>query len=383
MTKLRWHLLLGLALALTCAGVASTAAAQTDGGAEAESALAAVVEELNALERWFTKAEQRSAEIEQQIKSQDQAINRLIAESQASAVELAAVRTEVDTLRQEEQQLQSRSNEQRTAIVAHLQAAYRLSGDDFVKQLLNQRSSAEAERLMRYHGYFSAQRLQSMQRYKANLAQLTIISAALQSRLQEQTARAATLAEQSTALQAQRQERRQAFQALAQERLSKNDQQAALLADSERLRKLVNELRSQVSALDGKAFAAAKGKLPRPLRGETRHRFNDNRDGTNLRWRGVDLAGSVGDVVTAVFRGQVVFSDWLRGFGLITIVDHGDGYMTLYGHADALLKNPGDWVEGGEVLARAGNSGGGYQPGIYFELRNKGVVENPRLWLAK
>ena len=383
MTKLRWHLLLGLALALTCAGVASTAAAQTDGGAEAESALAAVVEELNALERWFTKAEQRSAEIEQQIKSQDQTINRLIAESQASAVELAAVRTEVDTLRQEEQQLQSRSNEQRTAIVAHLQAAYRLSGDDFVKQLLDQRSSAEAERLMRYHRYFSAQRLQSMQRYNANLAQLTIISGALQSRLQEQTARAATLAEQSTALQAQRQERRQAFQALAQERLSKNDQRAALLADSERLRKLVNELRSQVSALDGKAFAAAKGKLPWPLRGETRHRFNDNRDGTNLRWRGVDLAGSVGDVVTAVFRGQVVFSDWLRGFGLITIVDHGDGYMTLYGHADALLKNPGDWVEGGEVLARAGSSGGGYQPGIYFELRNKGVVENPRLWLAR
>jgi TolA-binding protein len=78
MTKLRWHLLLGLALALTCAGVASTAAAQTDGGAEAESALAAVVEELNALERWFTKAEQRSAEIEQQIKSQDQAIIRIV-----------------------------------------------------------------------------------------------------------------------------------------------------------------------------------------------------------------------------------------------------------------------------------------------------------------
>lgn len=383
MKRLRWYLLLGLGLALTWTSVATTAAAQTDSEEEAESALATVVAELNALERWFTAAEQRSAKIEQQIKSQDQAINRLMAQSQTSAKALAAVRTEVDTLRQEEQQLQNRSNEQRAAIIAHLQAAFRLSGDDFFKQLLNQRSSAEAERLMRYHGYFSEQRLQSMQRFKANLAQLTTISAALQSRLQEQTARAAVLAQQTTALQAQRQERRQAFRALAQERLSKNDQQAALLADSERLRKLVNELRSEVSALDGKAFAAAKGKLPRPLRGKTRHRFDDSRDGTNLRWRGIDLAGSVGDAVTAVFRGQVVFSDWLRGFGLITIVDHGDGYMTLYGHADALLKSPGDWVEGGEVLARAGNSGGGYQPGIYFELRNKGVVENPKLWLAR
>jgi septal ring factor EnvC (AmiA/AmiB activator) len=78
----------------------------------------------------------------------------------------------------------------------------------------------------------------------------------------------------------------------------------------------------------------------------------------------------------------VIFSDWLRGFGLIAIVDHGDGYMTLYGHADSLTKSVGDWVEGGEVLARAGNSGGGYEPGIYFELRHKGAVKNPKQWLA-
>ena len=78
-----------------------------------------------------------------------------------------------------------------------------------------------------------------------------------------------------------------------------------------------------------------------------------------------------------------MFSDWLRGFGLIIIVEHGDGYMSLYGHADTLLKKPGDWVEGGEALARAGNSGGGYEPGIYFELRHKGTIENPTLWLAK
>ena len=161
------------------------------------------------------------------------------------------------------------------------------------------------------------------------------------------------------------------------------DQQAALLADSERLRKLINELRSQSTALDGKAFARAKGNLPRPLAGKVRHQFGKTRVGTNLQWRGIDIAGEIGATVTAVFRGQVVFSDWLRGFGLITIVDHGDGFMSLYGHADTLLKNPGDWVEGGEAVARAGNSGGSYEPGIYFELRHKGAVENPASWLAK
>ena len=102
-----------------------------------------------------------------------------------------------------------------------------------------------------------------------------------------------------------------------------------------------------------------------------------------MSWRGIDLAADVGDTVSAVFRGRVVFSDWLRGFGLIAIVDHGGGYMTLYGHADALLKSAGDWVESGEPIAEAGDSGGGYEPGIYFELRQDGAVQNPAAWLVK
>jgi len=149
------------------------------------------------------------------------------------------------------------------------------------------------------------------------------------------------------------------------------------------LRLLLNQLRRQTSVLDGSDFAAAKGRLPRPLNGKIRHRFGDSRAGTNLNWRGIDLSGTIGADVTAVFRGKVIFSDWLRGFGLIAIVDHGDGYMTLYGHADALTKEAGDWVESGETLARAGNSGGGYEPGIYFELRHQGAVQNPQQWLAQ
>ena len=378
---LRRIIRLGLtALLVLGSGPAVTALSED---AEAGQALGEIVDQLNALEEWFTAAEKQTAAIEQQIKTQDQAIDRLGEQRRASETSLAAIRNSVAELEQEQNGLREDITAQRAAIVAHLQAAFRLSGDDFVKQILSQNSNADADRLMRYHGYFSEQRVAEMARFKANLTELTDTEQRLNLQLKKQTEQAQTLKEQSQALKEQRRDRRRAIQALADQRKTKADQQAALVADSERLRKLINELRRQPAALDGQAFARAKGLLPRPLKGRVRHKFGDTRAGTNLQWRGIDLAGAVGTAVTSVFRGQVVFSDWLRGFGLITIVDHGDGYMTLYGHADALLKKSGDWVEGGEALARAGNSGGGYEPGIYFELRHKGTTENPASWLAQ
>jgi septal ring factor EnvC (AmiA/AmiB activator) len=357
-------------------------AAEINTSDEAEVALDEVVSQLNDLEKWLTQAQRQSAEIEQQIRQQDQAINDLVTQSQQSKTELARTRDEVGDLQRQQQRLQKQLDDQRAAIIAHLRASSRLGGDDFIKQLLSQQLSADVDRLIRYHRYLGEQRLASMNRYKQGLEELEGVQSKLDSKLKEQTDRSQALVSQTNQLKTQRQERSQAIRALASQRKSKTAQQEALLADSDRLRRLLNQLRAQTSTLDGRAFAAAKGKLPSPLKGKIRHKFGDTRAGTNLDWRGIDVSGPVGASVTAVFQGKVIFSDWLRGFGLIAIVDHGDGYMTLYGHADSLTKSVGDWVEGGEVLARAGNSGGGYEPGIYFELRHRGAVKNPKQWLA-
>jgi len=357
-------------------------AAEIQTSDEAEVALEKVVRQLNDLEEWLTQAQRQSAEIEQQIRQQDRAINDLVTQSENSKADLAKTRAAVRDLERQQQRLQEQVNDQRTAIIAHLKASSRLGGDDFIKQLLSQQVSDDVDRLIRYHRYLGEQRLASMSRYKQGLVELEEVQNKLDGKLQEQTQHSQVLAQQTEQLKTQRAERSRAIQALAGQRKSKTAQQETLLADSDRLRRLLNQLRAQASTLDGRAFAAAKGKLPRPLQGKIRHKFGDTRAGTNLDWRGIDVSGPVGANVTAVFQGKVIFSDWLRGFGLIAIVDHGDGYMTLYGHADSLTKSAGDWVEGGEVLARAGNSGGGYEPGIYFELRHKGAVKNPKQWLA-
>ena len=141
--------------------------------AEAEQALGEIVDQLNALEEWFSAAEKQTAAIEQQIKTQDQAIDRLGEQRRASETSLTAIRNSVAELEQEQNRLREDITAQRAAIVAHLQAAFRLSGDDFVKQILSQNSNADADRLMRYHGYFSEQRVAEMARFKANLAELT------------------------------------------------------------------------------------------------------------------------------------------------------------------------------------------------------------------
>ncbi|MAD93542.1 MAG: hypothetical protein CMP85_06945, partial [Gammaproteobacteria bacterium] len=158
---------LGLAAIIALSSGPATAAPFVD--AEAKQALDVIVDQLNALEQWFTEAEKQTAEIEQQIKIQDQAIGRLGEERRASELSLKTIRSSVMELEQERNRLHREIGEQRAAIVAHLQAASRLSSDDFVKQLLSQNSTADADRLMRYHGYFSEQRMAEMQRFREKL----------------------------------------------------------------------------------------------------------------------------------------------------------------------------------------------------------------------
>ena len=164
---------------------------------------------------------------------------------------ISTIRNSVAELEQEQNRLREDITAQRAAIVAHLQAASRLSSDDFVKQLLSQSSNADADRLMRYHGYFSEQRIAEMGHFKANLAELTDTEQRLDLQLKKQTEQAQTLKEQSQALKEQRRDRL-SDSALADQRKTKADQQAALVADSERLRKLINELRRQPAPLTAK-----------------------------------------------------------------------------------------------------------------------------------
>jgi septal ring factor EnvC (AmiA/AmiB activator) len=130
-------------------------------------------------------------------------------------------------------------------------------------------------------------------------------------------------------------------------------------------------------------FDRLKGKLAWPVMGRLAGEFGQPREGGTVRWNGVLIEANQGTPVRAIYRGRVAFADWLPGLGLLLVLDHGGGYMSLYGHNQSLLKEPGDWVSPGETIAQVGDTGGQARPALYFEIRAKGEPVNPHDWIKK
>jgi septal ring factor EnvC (AmiA/AmiB activator) len=163
----------------------------------------------------------------------------------------------------------------------------------------------------------------------------------------------------------------------------KAQERSRLSEDRKRLESLIAELQRRAQKAEATTFARSKGKLPWPAAGKLAHRFGEDRSGGLLKWQGIFIGAREGAPVTAVHQGRVAFSDWLRGFGLLTIIDHGDGFMSLYAHSDVLYKQVGDRVDTGETIATAGRSGGQSESGLYFEIRSNGAATDPLAWLTR
>ena len=132
---------------------------------------------------------------------------------------------------------------------------------------------------------------------------------------------------------------------------------------------------------DARPFSKLRAKLPWPVRGNVSRQFGETVGNSDMRTNGIRIRTEEQAPVTAVHYGRVVFANWLRGFGLMIIIDHGDGFMSLYGNNDSLNYSAGEWVRAGDTIAQAGSSGGRSKPGLYFEIRRDGQPENPESWL--
>ena len=189
-------------------------------------------------------------------------------------------------------------------------------------------------------------------------------------------------------LESQRGERERAVLALVDRIRDKESLAARLSTDERRLVELIDALRDSIidTALDiadSESFEDMRGKLPWPVNGDLVASFGTVRDGSGLTRQGVLIGARTGQSVRAVHRGRVAYADWLRGFGLLLIVDHGDGFMSLYGHNETLIRDTGDWVESSEIIATAGDSGGYAEPALYFEIRRNGKPVDPGRWWAE
>lgn len=269
---------------------------------------------------------------------------------------------------------------------AQVRAAYMSGNQEKLKLLLNQRDPAMLGRMMAYYRYFNDYRADNIGEVTAKIREL----AGMHSEVAAEEARLADLARtRSAELEklAAAQAERQTLLAALKERMTAEGREIERLAAQEKdLARLIAELTSILSdypITSEEPFSEHRGRLTWPVAGTLRRDFGQPRVGGELKWNGVVLAAPRGREVRSVYHGRVAFADWLAGMGLLVIVDHGEGYMTLYGYNETILKNAGDWVAPGDVIATVGDSGGQSEAGLYFEVRRGTQPLNPRRWVTR
>ena len=268
-----------------------------------------------------------------------------------------------------------------------VRASYRFARRDPVARLLDVESLRNVDRLIAYHSIIE-------QAHEDRIRAIAETAARLEAQEAAEAEEAATIAAlrderrgRLDQLERRRAARAQAMRALAGRIRNRESRVAELRVDERRLVKLIDALRASLSddALkigSAQRFEELRGRLPWPVRGAVLARYGAPRGESGLTWQGMLIGAPAGRAVRSVHRGRVAYADWLRGFGLLLIVEHEDGFMSLYGHNDTLTRETGDWVESGDVVATVGDSGGNSQSALYFEIRQAGRPVNPQRWCA-
>jgi murein hydrolase activator len=286
-------------------------------------------------------------------------------------------------LARERDGVQSRLSAERTALAAQLRVAYMVGSTEPLKLLLGQRDPLHASRLLAYYGYFGRARAEQIEGISARIARIDAIDVELtaaEKRLGEiRSEQQSRLAD----LDKQRGERQQVLAALQRESQTRAQTLARLRAQQGNLEKLLRELARAVSSTPppdtGTEFGHLRGRLEWPVAGRLVAEYGQQR-AAGVKWEGMVLATERAAPVRAVSAGRVVYADWLPGLGLLSIVDHGEGYLSLYGYNDELRKAVGEIVNAGDVIAAAGDTGGRSRPELYFEIRRAGKPVDPQPW---
>lgn len=373
-------------LTLLALGVAAiTAGADTPNPAKAEADLKAVREQMDKvraeLERDAGRRDKLTKELEESEKSVGSARGELDRLRRERA-EQTAKRTELANLRRGREADLAR---ERSALAGQIRAAQMIGQDEPLKLLLNQQDPAQAGRVFTYYQYFGRARAAQIASINSHLGEI----ATLDAQLADQEAKLAALEEQRkgelSKLTAARERRGRALETLDVESKNRAKELERLEEQKGGLEKLVRELRKALERLDKfptdskDAFAKLRGKLAWPADGKLVASFGQTRAG-GVKWDGVLVSAEQGAPVRAVYHGRVVYADWLSGLGLLTIIDHGDGYLSLYGHNERLYKEVGERVTAGDTIASVGDSGGRSSPALYFEIRKAGRPIDPRPW---
>jgi len=389
-----------------------------DEKADAQKQLDAARADVAELKQLLEKLQQEKSGVQQALKKTESEMGQLEKQVKGLQQDLKKSEDEIQRLDGEKKKLEGARLEQQRLIGIQARAAYQSGRQEYVKLLLNQQNPEKFSRTLTYYDYLSEARMEQLATFNETLRQLANVEidiANQQNQLLEQKSALDGRREQLASVRKERQlalaklnkefsARDQKLKAREQEqanlarvlktieetlarqaREAEAARQQALLAESEQPRSGTKANNSgplvSAGASFGGPFAKARGQLPWPVNGRLVARYGTPRGGdARTKWDGVLIGAAAGSQVHAVHGGRVVFADWLRGAGLLVILDHGNGYLSLYGHNQSLLKDAGDVVKAGEAIATVGTSGGQDTPALYFAIRQQGRPIDPAQW---
>lgn len=327
---------------------------------------------------------------------------RAISDANRKLLELAREQREasnrLNQLQVQSGQIKHNIEAQQTQLGQLLYRQYLGGQQEYLRLLLNQQDPNQIARELHYYGYISRARAQGIKTLRLNLGQLDTLTLESREKSAEIAAIQAEQAAQKKHLEREKAEHKKLLTRISSQVDKQRREISKLKRDETRLSRLVEKIGKLLSrresspplsnnrlpdaSVDGNPFASLKGRLSLPVRGELVNRFGSPRSDGGVTWKGLFIRSSSGSEIKAIAGGQVVFADWLRGFGNLMIVDHGGSYMSLYGNNETLYKRVGDTLQGGDTIATVGNSGGNPDSGLYFELRHQGKPFDPLSWVT-
>ena len=377
---------IGCIVVLAIMPIGSSAIAQEGGANSQKEKLAELQAELRARQQVLENSRASAQELESVLKASELEIAKVAKALSTTRQALKNVEQEQAKLEAEQEGLKTAIRKQQSLLSSQLKSAFMAGHYDYAKMLFYQDDARTFERVITYYQYVAKARQKEIESFRSNVARLEEVNAELSEKALSLAALKDEQEGQRAVLLTRQDDRKATLKKINKTIASENQRIASLQADEKALKDAIEAARitaeraareAEVS-MDG--LAKLKGKLAAPVKGRIRNLFGSRRQG-QVSWKGIVIDGAEGDPVNSIAPGKVLYADWLRGFGLVAIVDHGEGYMSVYGHNQALLKQAGDDVRQGERIALVGRSGGQEYPNLYFEIRHKGKALNPKPWL--
>lgn len=340
---------------------------------------------ISSIANWLEEASSQQSVAEQELREAEREVTRVSRAVSQLQSTIAENQTQLVQLQNQQQTLNDQVENTRATLQQAIRVAYLTNDQSFLKMLLNHEDISESSRMLHYSRVFSETQLSNIANYQTTLEDLAGIDASLTDTLADLNNQQQQLQSEASALESAKEERSRALVTLNNEIATRSTELAELENNQAQLEALVAEIRRAMEGVSSFAdvppFVDARGSLPQPVNGSISTQFGSRYGDGNLTRQGITISTETGSPVQAVHAGRVVFSDWLRGSGLLVIVDHGNGYLSLYGANQSLTQEAGNWVDVGDTIATSGDGGPQGSPGIYFEIRHEGQAQNPQNWL--